>query len=114
MIKTVTFSDLSKETLNDLYVELGQTCEDIGLAVGLTADAILWKLKRNNINRTERSKKDVNLVFNGERKDKKKGLTKEKLLELCLQKKSDEEIGRMFGMTGEDRFEKILIFEKIP
>ncbi len=103
VIEKFVFSELTEDTLYKLYVVNGQTCESIAQVLGITADAVSKHLKKHKINRQSIGPRNLNIemVYTGKRKDTKDNLTKEVLLELCLQGKTDKEIGAIYGLTGE-------------
>jgi hypothetical protein len=98
-----SFSTLSEDSLRQLYSIFGFRAKEIGEIVGLSESSILLKLKGFGIPTNDKSyiKKDVDVEFTGVYKGLKNKLTKELLLELCKKGHTDEEVGRMFCMTGE-------------
>jgi|GEM_PF-645666 len=98
-----TFSILDESNLRKLYSEFGLSAREIGEIVGLTESAVLWKIKKYNIPVHSRTckKLDVEIVFTGPLRSRRKGLTPDLLRQLYDQHKTDAEIGSLFGMTGE-------------
>ena len=96
------FKDLNKETLKELYSNYGVRPKEIGQIVGLSEDAIRNKIKSFGIDILPRDKKRTNIkiIYTGHKRDKKNLLTEDVLRSLCKDGKTDEEIGRLFGMTG--------------
>lgn len=100
---TYTFSDITKEVLLKLYTEFGFTAKRIGAFVGVSEDAIFKRLRGYGIpkNPKDKATAQVDVFFTGNKKDKKKKLSDEILKSLNAKGKTDSEIGKMFGMTGE-------------
>ena len=97
------FDRLDEEVLRKLYTEFKIRDKEIAEIIGVTSDAVLWRRKKYRISNLSKGEKRINveIVYNGERKDKKKGLTDGLLEELYSKGLSDVEIGSLFNMTGE-------------
>lgn len=103
MSVTYYFDRLDKDSLDKLYSQYGLRCSEIGSLVGVTEDAVYKALRSYGIPTNPKSKQraNVNVVFNGSRKDIRKKLTDDVLRALCLQGLTDAEIGLQYNMTGE-------------
>lgn len=96
------FNKIDRETLVTLYSEYGLRMKEIGALVGVSEDAILKRIKIYGIptNLRDKVRQDVVVTFSGKRKDKKKELTGEVLRSMCNSGMSDEEIGKLFNLSG--------------
>jgi len=97
------FDKINKESLTKLYSKYGFRLKEIGLMVGVSEDAIFKRIKQYDIPTNPRGKErlDIEVLFTGKKKDKKKTLSNEELLRLCKIGYTDAAIGEMFNMTGE-------------
>jgi hypothetical protein len=97
------FDKINKESLTKLYSEYGFRLKEIGSMVGISEDAVFKRIKQYGISTNPRGKEllDVEVLFTGKKKDKRKALSGEELLRLCKIGYSDAAIGKMFNMTGE-------------
>jgi len=100
---TFSFSSIDEFNLRRLYSEFGLRAAEIGELMGLTESAILWQLKKYGIPTNPKTFKrlEVDVVYTGSQKSKKRELTPGLLHQLYAQHKTDAEIGALFGMTGE-------------
>lgn len=98
-----TFDSINNESLIKLYTEFGFRLKEIGLMVGISEDAVLKRIKQYGIPTNPRGKErvDVEVIFTGKRKDKKKNLTDDLLRNYCDQGMSDGAIAELYNMTGE-------------
>lgn len=96
------FSNLDADVLAKIYSEFGYTARDIAKIVGVTESAVLHRLKKFGISPRAPVKSDINLIYLGEDKSRRKSLT-ESLLRNLYEKQgmSDHQIGELFGITGE-------------
>jgi len=100
---TFSFSSIDEINLRRVYSEFGLRAAEIGEMIGLTESAILWHLKKYGIPTNPKTFKrlEVEVVYTGPQKSKKRELTPDLLRQLYAQHKTDAEIGSLFGMTGE-------------
>jgi SAM-dependent methyltransferase len=98
-----TFNKLDESSLRKLYSDFGFRMSEIGAIVGVSEDAILKRAKIYGIPTNHRNKErmEVDIHFEGKKKDKRKDLTDSLLKEYCQQGLSDKAIALMFNMTGE-------------
>lgn len=100
----IKFSILTSDILRELYSVHGCTTKEIGVIVGLTESSILLKLKKLGLTSKDRAvKKDppLDIEYTGKKNSLKKNLTKDLLENFSLSGHTDEQIGKLFGMTGE-------------
>jgi len=99
----VAVKKMDKETLVLLYSEYGIRCKEIGEIFGVSEDAVLKKLKSYKIETLPRGylRKEVSVILDGRKKSERKLLSDDLLKNLCLQGKTDLEIGTLFNLTGE-------------
>jgi hypothetical protein len=97
------FEIINKESLLKLYSEYGFRAKEIGSVVGVSEDAIIKRLQQYEISTNPRNKERLNIdiVFTGKKKDKRKNLSDEELLRLCKEGQSDADIGKLYNLTGE-------------
>jgi hypothetical protein len=97
------FNKLDKDSLLKLYTEFGFRLKEIGAMVGISEDAVIKRVKLYGIPTIPRDKikENVDVLYTGKKKDKKKELTNDELLRLCRIGYSDAAIGEMYNMTGE-------------
>ena len=97
------FDKIDKGSLTKLYSEFGFRLKEIGSMIGVSEDAVFKRIKKYGIptNSKNKEKSNIEVLFTGKRKDKKKALSDEELLRLCKIGYSDAAIGEMFNMTGE-------------
>jgi len=98
-----TFEVINKESLLKLYSEFGFRAKEIGSIVGVSEDAILKRLQQYEIPTNLRTKEKLNIdiLFIGKKKDKRKNLSDEELLRLCKEGYTDADIGQLYNLTGE-------------
>ncbi len=97
------FDTLNEKSLFKLYKEYGLRSIEIGSLVGVTDGAVLKRLKQYNIpiNAREKKRIPIEIIYTGKKKDKRKALSDEDLLQLCKKGYSDKAIGEEYNLTGE-------------
>lgn len=98
-----SFDALNKNSLTRLYCDFGVRLKEIGAILGVSEDAVFKRLKRYGLptNPHNKPRLDVDVLFTGKKKDRKRALTDAELLRLCRIGYTDVAIGDMFNMTGE-------------
>lgn len=101
-MESYIITEINEISIRRLYCDFGYTAKLIGNLFGISEDAVFKRMVKYGISSDTRGEYNggVNIIYNGFKRSDHR-ITDETLTKLLSEGKSDAEIGRMYGMTGE-------------